>query len=129
MNKKIKRYDLNNITVEDLIKNEFKYCETGVINSIKTPRYFYIKFLCDEIELIIEIGINENGTLSFDDYENVLLIDDDFGQPYNPFYRDTEFPFLDKVINKYNEAMDDLVKKGILVDKVLENENISRKRK
>lgn len=48
----------------------------------------------------------------FNDFDNVLVLDEEFGQPYTPFYGymgnndDKEpFPFLAWVISEYNEWM------------------------
>ena len=140
MRPEIKKYGLKeNITEEDLKKCGFTYSIDGSIKKITTPRYFYFKYLIDEIELFVEIGINEDGTFTFDDFDTVMVLDDDFCQPYTPFYKeDADFPFSNSVIIKYNEAMDELVSKGILsvkIDKELVEENNlvskgnSRKRK
>lgn len=135
MKEVIKRYQLKSgVTAEDLLLNGFTFSLDGVIRDISAQRYTYINYILEDIELIIEIGINENGKLSFDDYKNVLVLDDDFCQPYYPFYDDVEgFEYLNDVIKKYNNLMDKLVKKGVLVPKELENtktneEEIVRKR-
>lgn len=54
----------------------------------------------------------EKGLAEWDDFNFVLVLDDDFGQPYTPFYGENykkdiqDFPFLEFVIEKYNEFMD-----------------------
>lgn len=51
-----------------------------------------------------------NGLDGWNDFDNVLVLDDDFGQPYTPFYH-TEyklcnaFPCLQYVIDTYNNYM------------------------
>ena len=127
MNKKIKRYTLNdNISINKLKKNGFK--EGGFIKEIPIPKYFYNEFLVYDIELHIEIAINSDGTFTFDDYNNIYVIDDNFGQPYYPFYSDNhEFEVLNKVITRYNQVMDKFVEKGILKSKELENEDKVKK--
>ena len=65
--------------------------------------------LGDSIELNLVIKTNP---MEFDDYEDVLVLDDDFCQPYTPFYGDNykrdikDWNFLEKVIRRYNEEMD-----------------------
>ena len=50
----------------------------------------------------------------WDDYEHVLVMDDNIGQPYGPFYSylrdpaEQPDPFLETIIEKYNEIMDSL---------------------
>lgn len=64
--------------------------------------------LYDSIELHITIKTNP---IKFDDFEDTLVLDDDFCQPYTPFYGDNykkdvkDFPFLEKVIDRYNQVM------------------------
>ena len=54
----------------------------------------------------------EESLVEWDDFNYVLVLDDDFGQPYTPFYgknykKDVQdFPYLEFVIEKYNEFMD-----------------------
>ena len=65
-------------------------------------------------DFIISIGFPdfEKGLVEWDDFNFVLVLDDDFGQPYTPFYgknykKDIQnFPCLELVIEKYNEFMD-----------------------
>ena len=53
------------------------------------------------------------GLEGWDDFDNVLVLDEDFGQPYTPFYN-TEyklcdpFPCLKYVIDTYNHYMKNL---------------------
>ena len=123
----IKKYDLNdNLTIKKLKKNNFK--EGGFIKEIPSPKYYYNRYLIDDIELHIEIVINSDNSFTFDDFDNVLVLDENFCQPYFPFYENKKgFPFLNKVIIEYNNAMDELVKKGILKEKKLEKENDNKK--
>ena len=54
----------------------------------------------------------EEGLAEWDDFSFVLVLDDDFGRPYTPFYGKNykkdiqDFPCLEFVIEKYNEFMD-----------------------
>lgn len=123
MIKEIKRYTLSdNLSIDMLKKNNFK--NGGYLKKIPHPKYSYNKYLADEIELHIEIGINEDGTFNFDDFDNIIVLDDNFCQPYYPFYEyDKGFPFLNELIKEYNNSMDNLVKDGILKEKNIEKEN------
>lgn len=73
--------------------------------------------LYDEITIEIDIDLT---TLEWDDFNNVLVLDCDFGQPYVPFYHYLNgeikmFPVLEKVVKEYNRLMEILVSKGIFV--------------
>lgn len=65
-------------------------------------------------DFIICIGLPdfEKSLAEWDDFNFVLVLDDDFGQPYTPFYgknykKDIQnSPCLEFVIEKYNEFMD-----------------------
>ena len=65
-------------------------------------------------DFIIYIGFPdfEEGLVEWDDFNFVLVLDDDFGQPYTPFYgknykKDIQnFPCLECVIEAYNKFMD-----------------------
>ncbi len=65
--------------------------------------------LIGDMELNMYISID---TMEFDDFKNVLVLDSDYCQPYTPFYGEnykkdiTDFDFLEKVIDRYNQAMD-----------------------
>lgn len=107
---KIKRYKLqNNITKEDLLSYGFKPGSWIKKNAdIFISKSFYYKKT--DFEFSINIALNSN-TLNFDDYDNVLILDEDFGQPYTPFYvyfdkNVNDFEVLEYVINCYNLLMD-----------------------
>lgn len=59
----------------------------------------------------IELNVAFPQDLSeWNDFDFVLVLDDDFGQPYTPFYGflngDTKpFPFLAEVVKEYNKVM------------------------
>lgn len=65
-------------------------------------------------DFIIYIGFPdfEKGLVEWDDFNFVLVLDDDFGQPYTPFYGKNykkdiqDFPCLEYVIEAYNNFMD-----------------------
>jgi hypothetical protein len=124
MRKEIKRYEINeDINISKLENNNFVRIEPN--NKEHLLKYFYEEELLDEIKLQIEIDIDMNGNYIFDDhnYNHILLYDEAFSQIYGAFYNeDKDFPFLNDLIEEYNNSMDELVKKGILKEKVLKKE-------
>jgi len=120
----IKRYKLNEgIDLDKLLEAGFMI--GGWQKEIESPKVSYACMLIDDIELCIEISTS--GEIIFDDYKNILIFDDTIGQPYQAFYRNTKFPFLDKVIDKYNKKMDEFVSAGIFSE--LEKEKVKTKKK
>lgn len=117
MREVVKRYELNsNVSLEKLKKNGFK--EGGILGDVSTENYCYIRYLIDDIELLVEVGKDKDNALTFNDEENVLVLDEDFGQPYRAFYNEeNDFPFLNDVVKLYNKEMDKLVDNGILQEK------------
>lgn len=79
---------------------------------------WYISFIgefpdsCGDFSIYIGFPNFEESLEEWDDFSYVLVLDDDFGQPYTPFYgknykKDVQdFPYLEFVIEKYNEFMD-----------------------
>ena len=110
----IKRYELSdNLTVAQLKEVGFK--QGGWIPGIDEPKMNYARVLIDDIELHIEVSVIDGKVSNFDDYNNIYIFDDNYGQVYTPFYNSTSnFPYLDRVISRYNEEMDKLFTKGIL---------------
>lgn len=97
-------YILNeNITYNLLINSGFIEIKT---DSVDLKKFVLIKPLVLDIELHIEIFKDHNEFI-FDDNNNIHVIDGAFGRHYIPFY-DSEkgFDFLNKVINEYNNFMD-----------------------
>ncbi len=106
---RINTYKLKNgVSKEDLSKLGFR---EGSWHSLYEGTDCMSKFinLYDSIELHITIKTNP---IKFDDFEDTLVLDDDFCQPYTPFYGDNykkdvkDFSFLEKVIDRYNQVMD-----------------------
>lgn len=56
-----------------------------------------------EVEIALPKELSE-----WNDFDYVLVMDDDFAQPYTPFYGKETFPFLLNVIGRYNKFMDSL---------------------
>ena len=67
---------------------------------------------CGDFVIYIGFPDFEKGLVEWDDFNFVLVLDDDFGQPYTPFYgknykQDIQnFPCLECVIEAYNKFMD-----------------------
>ena len=67
---------------------------------------------CGDFIICIGFPDFEKGLVEWDDFNFVLVLDDDFGQPYTPFYgknykKDIQnFPCLECVIEAYNNFMD-----------------------
>lgn len=69
-------------------------------------------------EFSFDVAIDLYNLKSWNDFDNLEVIDDDFGQPYNAFFRAQDsghsFPFLDMIIDKYENQMSKLVESKIL---------------
>ena len=69
-------------------------------------------------EFSFDVAIDLDDLKSWNDFDNLEVIDDDFGQPYNAFFRAQDsghsFPFLDMIIDKYENQMSKLVESKIL---------------
>ena len=67
---------------------------------------------CGDFIICIGFPDFEKGLVEWDDFNFVLVLDDDFGQPYTPFYgknykKDIQnSPCLECVIEAYNNFMD-----------------------
>ena len=67
---------------------------------------------CGDFIICIGFPDFEKGLAEWDDFSFVLVLDDEFGQPYTPFYgknykKDIQnFPCLECVIEAYNKFMD-----------------------
>jgi len=108
----IKQYKLRpDTTKEDLLKAGFK--EGGWQTQFKNPKVNYTEKLIDSINLHIEIEIDS--VIHFDCFDNVLVLDDDYCQPYSPFYtyEPIKNRYLNLVVKRYNMVMDEFIKKGV----------------
>jgi len=112
----IHRFTLKKGTTLDDIRKEKNLTEGGSWIHKDSKHCFYI--VLDES---IELNIGFPDDLSkWNDWDYIIVLDDDFGQPYTPFYsylddyneNDMEtksYPdFLYKIINRYNEEMSKL---------------------
>lgn len=67
---------------------------------------------CGDFTIYIGFPDFEEGLAEWDDFSFVLVLDDDFGQPYAPFYGKNykkdiqDFPCLECVTEAYNNFMD-----------------------
>lgn len=114
----------SNVTISKLEEVGFK--KGGWINGVNEPRYYINDNILDEIDIHIEISIVDNN-INFDDLKNVYIIDENFGQPYTPFYEsEFGFKFLNNVIDNYNKYMNNLVNKGILQEKIKEKDLVKK---
>ena len=82
------------------INKESVFC---ISKFFRLPKY--------DFEFSIDICFKEDIS-DWNDFDNVLVLDEDFGQPYIPFYGEnykkeiSSFPCLEYCIEKYNEFMD-----------------------
>ena len=107
----IKRYKLKDgVTYEFLLANG---CKEGGAWIDESAVFYISKPLVDEVSLNIAFPKDLS---RWDDFDYILVLDEDFGQPYTPFYHYAQtrirggkpFKFLQMVINKYNKVMDSL---------------------
>lgn len=63
-------------------------------------------------EITLNVGFPKDLSV-WNDLDHIIVLDEDFGQPYTPFYKylngedaNNASPFLQRVIRAYNEAMD-----------------------
>lgn len=111
------KYKLNpDVSTDDLMRNKFK---PGSWRHGDSNDEWYSKSygLYDEIDLTVHINMT---TKDWDEFEDTDVIDDDWGQPYSPFYDCIyngceKFDFISRVIEAYYKRMDILVDSGILV--------------
>ena len=115
MGLKIKRFKLKEgrPTQEDLEKYGFREGGTWII---KDAKWFCDKFIRKEdkdhyqdYEISFNMAFQEDRS-KFNDFDNVLVLDEEYGQPYTHFYgylngETTIFPIRAWVISEYNEWM------------------------
>lgn len=109
---KAKRYKLKYVpTVDQLLDAGFRYGGTWIHeNSLMfASRCFEIPGTGGELS----VSICFNADLDdWDDFNNVLVLDEDWGQPYMPFYSEnckrreiTGWPVLEYCIQQYNDFL------------------------
>ena len=103
----------DNITKEDIIKElhekRLPVTENGTYIS-KDSKYSTYKTLAGDIEVCIAFPENLS---EWDSFDHVLVLDDSFAQPYQPFYiadedENKRFPFVLNIIGQYNKFMNSL---------------------
>lgn len=109
---KAKSYKLKYVpTEEELIKNKFREGGSWINKKAKwffTSEYYNAK---TRFDMSISICFNED-LEDWNDFDNVEVLDEDFCQPYTPFYGDNYkkdihgFKCLEWCIEKYNKFMD-----------------------
>lgn len=111
---KINRYKLkSNITNNDLMTLNAR--EGGIWINKESKLFLSKCFYYKPYEFEFSIGIAFKDNIhDWNDFDNILVLDEDFGQPYTPFYGDMfgkdvcNFHTLEFVIEKYNEYMNSL---------------------
>lgn len=111
---KIKRYKLRDgVTKEELLKSGFREGGTWVKKDSELFFARCFEYKKTHFEFSINIAFSSN-IGDWNDFDNVLILDEDFCQPYTPFYGDNygkeinNFSTLEYVIQKYNEFMSGL---------------------
>lgn len=100
---KVKKYKLKeNIKVNDILNNGFEY---------SVDCKYVTKFITLKGPIILYIKIPLDNIYSFDFYNNIDVLDDNFCQPYTPFYDNynsdiVNNKYLTIIVNRYNEEMD-----------------------
>lgn len=109
-------------TIEDIIKipgierqehSIFIHKESFEITCFRSTKLEYDSW--GEFEISINVSFDANNIEKWDDYYNVTILDEDFLQPYTPFYmcdyykkEVTDFPALEWCIDEYNKFMDSI---------------------
>ena len=111
---KIKRFKLaDGVTKEELLALRFRRGGSWIMKDAELflSRTFYNQVTNFEYSIDIAFGSDIN---DWNDFDNVLVMDEDFGQPYGPFYGEnygkdiSDFPELENVILTYNHYMSTL---------------------
>lgn len=111
---KIKRYSIRDeTTIEDIKAAGGRDGGTWVNKKSKMFLSKHCEYKPTHFEFSIDIAFNDDLT-DWNDWDYVLVLDEDFCQPYTPFYGDnfgaeiSNFPTLEYCVEKYNEFMDSL---------------------
>ena len=111
---KIKRFKLkDNITKDDLIALKFRSGGSWIKKDAELFLCRCFEYRKSDFEYSINIAFSSDIN-DWNDFDNVLVLDEDFGQPYTQFYGDNygkdidNFPVLEMVISNYNKFMDSL---------------------
>lgn len=138
---KMKRYELSNYflsltTAEQIVLlTDTGFKEGFWRESKKSDHYWMTYHFClfnskkerISYEFSFDVAIDLDDLKSWNDFDNLEVIDDDFGQPYNAFFRAQDnghsFPFLDMIVDKYENRMNKLVEAKILEEVKLNETN------
>lgn len=108
---KIKRFKIRDgVTKEELIALGFKSGGSWIIKCAKLFKHKIFEYRPADFEYSINIAFGDN-IGEWNDFDNVLILDEDYGQAYTPFYGDNfgeevnNFPCLENVIRNYNKFM------------------------
>lgn len=108
---KIKRFKLRDgVTKEELIELGFSSGGSWIIKDAELFKHKIFEDRSIDFEYSINIAFSNNIS-EWNDFDNVIILDEEFLQPYTPFYGDnfgkeiTDFPALKHVIQNYNEFM------------------------
>lgn len=130
--RKMKRYELSDYflslnTAEQIsLLTDTGFKEGFWRESKKNNHHWMTHYFClfnsekekNSYEFSFDVAIDLDDLKSWNDFDNLEVIDDDFGQPYYAFFRAQDsghsFPFLDMIIKKYENQMSKLVKSKIL---------------
>ena len=130
--RKMKRYELSdyflslNTAEQIVLLTEAGFKEGFWRESKKSDHHWMTHYFClfnsekekNSYEFSFDVAIDLDDLKSWNDFDNLEVIDDDFGQPYYAFFRAQDsghsFPFLDMIIKKYENQMSKLVKSKIL---------------
>ena len=100
---KVKSYKIKeDTTIQSILDNGFKY---------SLDKKYLTKYIILKSDITLYIKIPLENILLFDDINNIDVLDDDFCQPYTPFYNNYDKDisvgnkFLIDVIKRYNEEM------------------------
>ena len=109
ISKAINKYRIKEgTTIEDILKElKAKNIQNAEGGSWVNKNAYHVlwKVLVSSIE--VDIALPKDLS-EWDDFDYVLVMDDDFGQPYTPFYSEESFPALLNIIGHYNKFMDSL---------------------
>lgn len=111
---KIKRFKLRDgVTKDDLLALKFKSGGTWIKEDAELYKCRIFEYKPTDFEYSINIAFGNNIS-EWNDFDNIIIIDEDFLQPYTPFYGDNfgkevnNFPSLENVIQNYNKFMSSL---------------------
>ena len=109
---KAKSYKLKYTPTEEQLIKELSARSGGFWIDKNSKLYISKSFMLPEYDFEFSIDICFKEDISdWNDFDNVLVLDEDFGQPYTTFYTNykkevSNHPCLEHCIEKYNEFMD-----------------------